>query len=132
MIANEDYKGEWKAKRIENPDYKGPWEHPMIENPEYHDDDTIYAFDDIAFAGFDLWQVKGGTIFDNILITDSVEEANSIAEETWKPLNEAEARFKAEEDAEAELKRKEEEEKREADADAEEDAELDLEDDDDL
>jgi calreticulin len=128
MIANEDYKGEWKAKRIENPDYKGPWEHPMIENPEYYDDDTIYAFDDIAFAGFDLWQVKGGTIFDNILITDSVEEANSIAEETWKPLNEAEARFKAEEDAEAERKRKEEEEKREA----EEDAELDLEDDDDL
>jgi hypothetical protein len=26
--------------------------------------------DDVAYAGFQLWQVRAGTIFDKILITD--------------------------------------------------------------
>jgi len=111
MINNPDYKGEWQAKRIDNEEFKGPWEHPKIENPDYADDDTIYAFDDIAFAGFDLWQVKGGTIFDNVVITTSVEEANRIAEETWKPLNAAEAKMVKEIKDEEERVRKEEEAK---------------------
>ena len=106
IIANPEYKGPFMAKRIENPEYKGEWEHPLIANPDYEDDDTIYAFDDIAFAGFDLWQVKGGTIFDNVVITNSVEEATKIAEETWKPLNAAEEKLKKEADAEAERLRK--------------------------
>lgn len=28
-------------------------------------------------------QVKSGTIFDEIIVTDSIEEANKFAEETW-------------------------------------------------
>jgi len=106
-VVNPDFKGEWKAKRIDNPAYKGNWEHPRIENPDHYDDDEIYVFDDIAFAGFDLWQVKGGTIFDNIVITDSLEEATKIAEETWTPLHEAEQKFADEEQAEKERKRAE-------------------------
>ena len=102
IIDNTEYKGPWSAKRIDNPDYKGPWEHPLIANPDYKEDDSIYAFDNIAFAGFDLWQVKGGTIFDNIFVTDALEEAKEFADTNWKPLVEAEKKA-------AEEKRKTEE-----------------------
>merc|ERR1711937_288263 len=70
MKDNPDYKGDWKAKRISNPEYKGVWEAKKIDNPEYVDDDEVYKFDEFGFIGFDLWQVKGGTIFDNVIITD--------------------------------------------------------------
>ena len=32
------------------------------------------ASQDFGIIGFDLWQVKAGTIFDNVLITDSEAE----------------------------------------------------------
>merc|ERR1712127_362404 len=72
MINNNEYKGEWKPKQIDNPEYKGEWEHPEIDNPDYEADDKLYKFDDFGVVGLDLWQVKSGTIFDNILITDDV------------------------------------------------------------
>jgi len=74
-ISNPEYKGPWRAKRIDNPAYKGPWVHPQIDNPAYHPDSTIYQFPSFGAVGIEVWQVKAGTIFDNILITDSVEEA---------------------------------------------------------
>jgi calreticulin len=81
-IPNPEYKGVWTPKRIKNPDYKGPWVHPEIPNPEYKYDSEIYAYKS-AFIGFDLWQVKAGTIFDNIIVTDSIEEAKEFAKETF-------------------------------------------------
>merc|ERR1711870_140327 len=72
MKDNESYKGEWTVKRISNPAYKGMWEAKKISNPKYVDDDKVYKYDDFGFLGFDLWQVKGGTIFDNIILTDDV------------------------------------------------------------
>merc|ERR1711916_96775 len=78
MIDNPEYKGEWSPKRIENPDYKGPWEHPMIPNPEYKLDEEIYAYDSFGFAGLEVWNVKSGTIFDDILIAYDVEDAKSF------------------------------------------------------
>merc|ERR1712113_1194598 len=72
MKDNPEYKGEWMAKRISNPAYKGFWEAKKIANPEYEDDDLVYKYPDFGFVGFDLWQVKGGTIFDNVIITDDV------------------------------------------------------------
>ncbi|ORZ12634.1 Calreticulin family-domain-containing protein [Absidia repens] len=80
-ITNPDYKGEWSPKRIANPDYKGEWEHPEIDNPEYKLDDSIYHYN-FENIGFDLWQVKSGTIFDNILITDDVDEAKKVRDES--------------------------------------------------
>ncbi|CAD5224064.1 unnamed protein product [Bursaphelenchus okinawaensis] len=112
MIDNPEYKGEWKPKEIKNPNYSGKWIHPEIDNPEYKPDDEIYKFDDISIAAFDLWQVKSGTIFDNLLITDSIEEAQSHAAETFEPLRDAEKKQK-EEFEEEEKKRLEEERKRE-------------------
>merc|ERR1711908_242591 len=93
MKDNPDYKGDWKAKRISNPEYKGVWEAKKIDNPEYVDDDEVYKFDEFGFIGFDLWQVKGGTIFDNIIITDDKAEADAFAGK-WKALSEVERQRK--------------------------------------
>jgi len=112
MIKNPKFKGEWKAKKIENPAYKGPWEHPMIENPDYEYDGSLYAFEDFSFLGFDLWQVKGGSIFDNVLVADNIKEADDLAEK-WKTLNAVELEKKKEKDEEA--KKKSEEAKKKED-----------------
>jgi len=112
MIDNPEYKGEWSAKKIENPAYKGEWVHPLVPNPDYVDDDNLYAFDDNKFVGFEIWQVKAGTIFDNIIVTDDAAEAEKFA-----------ALTKATQEGEKKAHDKEEEERRakEAEAPAEED-----------
>jgi len=97
MIDNPEYKGEWSVKKISNPAYKGVWEAKKIANPEYVDDDELYKYADFGFIGFDLWQVKGGTIFDNVIITDDVAEADAFLNK-WKALSEVEKAKKKEED----------------------------------
>jgi len=118
MIHNPEYKGEWKPKQIDNPAYKGEWIHPMIDNPDWYDDDNIYAYDSHAFVGIEIWQVKAGTIFDHILVTDSVEEAAAWAEKT-KKMQEGEK--KAFDKAEEERKVKEEAERKTREAEHKED-----------
>merc|ERR1712045_194486 len=104
------------------PAYKGFWEARKIANPEYEDDDAIYKFDDFGFIGFDLWQVKGGTIFDNIIVTDDVAEADSLAKK-WKALSEVEAKKKEADAAkEAETKKSEDEAEDDDDEKHEEDS----------
>eukprot|EP01126_Amoeba_proteus_P003070 TRINITY_DN109_c0_g1_i4.p1 TRINITY_DN109_c0_g1~~TRINITY_DN109_c0_g1_i4.p1 ORF type:complete len:392 (-),score=100.22 TRINITY_DN109_c0_g1_i4:238-1338(-) len=76
-IPNPAYKGPWRPKKIENPAYKGEWVHPTIPNPAYKPDPTLYAFDSFKFIGIEIWQVKSGSIFDNFLVTNSVQEAAS-------------------------------------------------------
>merc|ERR1712127_313452 len=98
MKDNAAYKGEFEVKRISNPAYKGFWEAKKIANPEYEDDDKVYSYADFGFIGFDLWQVKGGTFFDNVIITDDVAEADTFAEK-WKALSAVEKTKKEEEDA---------------------------------
>jgi len=99
MKDNPAYLGDWHVKRIPNPAYVGVWEAKMIANPEYEDDDFLYKYADFGFIGFDLWQVKGGTIFDNVIITDDAAEADSFAAK-WTALSEVEkAKMKEEEDA---------------------------------
>merc|ERR1712071_498829 len=98
MKDNADYKGDWYSKRISNPAYKGVWEAKKVANPEYEDDDSVYKYDEFCFIGFDLWQVKGGSIFDNVIITDEKAEADAFAKK-WKELSEAEKAKKKEEDS---------------------------------
>ena len=84
LIDNPEYQGEREAPMIDNPDYQGPWVHPEIDNPDYFYDDAVYhVCNPCQAVGFELWQVKSGTIFDDIIITDSLEEAEEFAEETW-------------------------------------------------
>merc|ERR1719291_860595 len=121
MQDNPAFKGEWYVKRISNPAYKGIWEARKITNPEFEDDDTLYKFDDFGFVGFDLWQVKGGTIFDNVIITDDVAEADAFVKK-WKDLSEVEKEKKKEED---EAKKAEDAKKEESDAEDDDDSEED-------
>merc|ERR1719352_666145 len=99
MKDNPAFKGEWSVKRISNPAYKGVWEAKKIANPEFEDDKNVYKFADFGFIGFDLWQVKGGTIFDNVIVTDDKTEADSFAKK-WKALSAVEKESKDKEDAE--------------------------------
>merc|ERR1712159_558717 len=97
MKDNPAYKGEWSVKRISNPAYKGFWEAKKIANPKFVDDDAVYKYADFGFIGMDLWQVKGGAIFDNIIITDDSAEADGFLKK-WKDLSEVEKAKKKEED----------------------------------
>jgi calreticulin len=105
MIDNPEYKGPWRAAMIEHPGYKGAWEHPMIPNPDFEDDAELYhRCQDCTHIGFELWQVKAGTIFDDILVTDSWDEAKEYAAKSFSakqgPEKEMFDAAKAEEDAE--------------------------------
>merc|ERR1712153_245018 len=96
-MGNPAFKGEWNVKRISNPEYKGSWEAKKIDNPEYEDDNEVYKFADFGFVGFDLWQVKGKTIFDNVIICDDKADADAFAAK-WKALSEHEKAQKTKED----------------------------------
>merc|ERR1711935_1215659 len=118
QIDNADFKGVWKAKRIKNPAYKGVWEAKLIANPKYAADDKLYSYPKFTTVGIDVWQVKSGTIFDNILVTDDVEYAKAHGEKTWK------AGVEGEKAADEEKKKKEEEEKAKKATEGEEKKEL--------
>jgi calreticulin len=131
QIDNPEHKGEWKAKKIPNPEYKGKWVQPEIPNPEYVEDKTIGQYSNIGGVGFEIWQVKAGSIFDDIILTDSADEAKAFLDETWGKQHSAEkdafdaaekertaseeaARKKAEDERKAsESKKKDEEEEEE-------------------
>jgi len=91
MVANPDFKGDWSAKRINNPGYKGVWAPARIPNPKYEEDSELYLMNkkDVGFVGFDLWQVKGGTCFDNLIIASHKDEKELVKEadaavDAWK------------------------------------------------
>lgn len=122
-ISNPDYKGPWKARQIDNPNYQGVWVHPEIENPDYVHDAEIYKFDNIGAVGFDLWQVKSGTVFDNIIVATSLEEAKAFYEQTTARTIEGEkAAKKAHDDLEAKRLEEEEAKRKAAEADEDDDA----------
>merc|ERR1719235_991340 len=119
--------GEWEAPQIDNPEYKGEWAHPQIANPEYFDDEHLHNFckKGCSHVGFELWQVKSGTLFDDIIITDSVEEAKKFADETFYAKRDAEKKMaeKQEKEEEEAAKKKEEDAKKEDDKDDKDDKE---------
>jgi calreticulin len=137
LIENPNYKGEWKPKQIPNPAYKGKWVHPEIPNKDYFEDASVYAFDNLGVVGFELWQVKSGSIFDNIIVTDSVDEAEQFFADTYAKNKDAEkamfdeAEKKKRDSEEAERKRVEEERKKQDAEKDDEDDDIDTEDDDD-
>lgn len=85
LIDNPEFKGNWKANMIDNPAYKGSWEHPMIPNPSFIEDKELHVrCKDCTHIGFELWMVKAGTIFDDIIVTDSLAEAKAYADATYE------------------------------------------------
>merc|ERR1711981_1551031 len=92
--------------------YEGPWVHPEIDNPDFVEDDELYAYESFGVVGIDIWQVKAGSIFDNIFLGDSLEEAQEFMKETYTKNKDAEKEMfdKEEEDEEDEHEDEEEEE----------------------
>merc|ERR1719318_2059873 len=139
----EDKKPEdWdKPEHIPDPDAKKPddwddemdgeWEPPQIDNPDYKPDDSLYKYTDIGAIGFDLWQVKSGTIFDNIIITDDEKTAEQHGDETWGKTKDAEKKMKDAQDEEERKKKEEEEKKKEAEKKDDDDKKEEPEEDDD-
>jgi len=94
----------------------------LIANPEYAEDDSIYAFEH-EWVGFELWQVKSGTLFDHILITDSVEEAENFANGYFKEQQKGEKEMHEKQQEERRQKEEEERKKREEEEKANQPAE---------
>ena len=105
--------------------------HPEIDNPEYNPDDAkdIGKYAESCKIGFDLWQVKAminlpllsywrwpftydqycfqvksGTIFDNMMITDDPAEAKAAGESLWAVTRDAEKKMKDAQDEEERAK----------------------------
>merc|ERR1719230_2419102 len=85
IIDNPEYKGAWFAKRIDNPAYKGVWKPKQVDNDDFVPD--VYFYEDIAAVGFELWTVNAGSIFDNIILTDSLDKAWEHADAHWGKLS---------------------------------------------
>merc|ERR1712196_744301 len=115
--------GTWEAPQIDNPDFKGVWEAKLIANPKYKSDDKLGQYAKFSTVGIDVWQVKSGTIFDNILITDDVEYATAHAEKTWKAQKDGEKAMKEKADEEKRKKDEEERAKKEEEDKAKKDEE---------
>ncbi|KAM0332513.1 hypothetical protein ACHAQA_002796 [Verticillium albo-atrum] len=85
LKRNPDYKGKWTAPYIDNPEYKGIWAPRKIKNPDYFEDKTPSNFEPIGAIGFEIWTMQNDILFDNIYIGHSIEDAEKLAEETFKP-----------------------------------------------
>lgn len=74
----------WRAKKIKNPEYVGPWEAKQIENPEWFEEaEPMRKLDPIGAVTFELWTTTSGITFDDLIITNSVDEAHAAAEH-WR------------------------------------------------
>merc|ERR1719285_40659 len=73
----------------------GPWEHPKIPNPDYKEVNNPAHRLAINFVGFDLWQVKSGTLFGDIILADSEEDLDKFLwdEEKFEAEKEAKKAF---------------------------------------
>ena len=128
MVPNPKHRGEWKPKQIENPKYKGEWKPRQVPNPKYEPDANLHAIPrPITQVGLDVWQVQSGSIFDNIIVADTLEEVNTLLADTWATTRDREdvaiasMEEKEKKDAVAEDDKKEKEEEelnKKIDADA--------------
>merc|ERR1712060_888604 len=69
--------------------YIGEWKPKQIDNPDFEEGVQLAAYDS-AYVGYELWIVNNGTIFDNILVTDSLEYAKEQGEKLWRPTQKGE------------------------------------------
>merc|ERR1712210_366222 len=86
------------------------------------DAEGIAKYEENCKIGFDLWQVKSGTIFDNLIITDDPAAAKKAGEDLWAVTKDAEKKMK---DAQDEEERKKAEAEAGEKADDEDDEDLD-------
>ncbi|KAL9249630.1 Calreticulin-3-like protein [Drosera capensis] len=135
-IKNPNYKGKWKVPWIDNP---GQLHHATIQDlhirlkrlnilnllyffailSEFEDDPDLYVLKPIKYIGIEVWQVKAGSVFDNILICDDPDYAKEVVTDVFanreiekEAFEEAEKARRAKEEKEAERSREEGERRR--------------------
>uniref|UniRef100_A0A0N4ZUU5 Calnexin n=1 Tax=Parastrongyloides trichosuri TaxID=131310 RepID=A0A0N4ZUU5_PARTI len=94
-IPNPLYKGKWKKPRIPNPNYKGKWSPRLIENPNFFVPDPFHDMIPFSAVGIELWTMSKQILFDNLIITNNVEEAKKFADETFGVYKKKEAEYES-------------------------------------
>merc|ERR1712054_187834 len=93
MMKNPNYKGKWVAPRIKNPDYIGEWTPKQIPNPSYFKDETPAFMAPFDALSIEVLTNQGGILFDNIIITTNLDEAQRFSETTFIPKYAAEQKL---------------------------------------
>ena len=62
---------------------QGKWKPKKISNPEYFHDDQPFKMTSIGGLGIELWSMSSNLYFDNLIVTDKVEIADSWAKDTY-------------------------------------------------
>ena len=83
FVDNPKYKGKWFPTLINNPNYKGKWKPKKIPNPDYFHDPHPFKMTAIGGVGIELWSMSQDLYFDNLIITDSVDIADTWAKDTF-------------------------------------------------
>jgi len=90
-VKNPNYKGVWKKPKIKNPLYKGSWYPKKIENPNYYVDlEPAMKLPTMAGVAIEVWTTTAGILFDNFVVSTSIEAAFDFAEATFKLKQDAE------------------------------------------
>lgn len=93
-IPNPDYYGPWVPRRIQNPLYKGKWQARQIDNPHFYEETKPLLYAPVGGLGFELWSMQSGFMFDNVLLTTNVSDAD-VMQKIWKQKFDAESSIKA-------------------------------------
>jgi len=83
MIANPNHRGKWSPRKMPNPAYRGVWSPRMIPNPGFFEDLEPFKMTPISAVGFELWTITPNVLFDDVIITDNVDEARAFAADTF-------------------------------------------------
>uniref|UniRef100_A0A8C2YK98 Calreticulin-3 n=1 Tax=Chinchilla lanigera TaxID=34839 RepID=A0A8C2YK98_CHILA len=90
---NSELDGDWPGPMLQKPPYQDGlkpegidqdiWLHEKMRSTSYLTQYDLSEFENIGAIGLELWQVRSGTIFDNFLLTDDEEYAESFGKATW-------------------------------------------------
>jgi len=90
------FKGKWYAPLIDNPEYIGEWAPRKIANPAFFEDlDPVKSLEKIGGIGIELWTMTEDILFDNVYLGHSLEDAKTLAAETFTIKKELEATAEA-------------------------------------
>ena len=111
-IPNIKYRGKWKPKQIPNPAYKGEWKPTHIRNEKFDPTKPVHIFGEpLRFICIDVFQMRKGGRFDNIVIGDDVAEVAALVDEGWQEVHAQEQEAWEKRVAQQEQMKKEKEER---------------------
>ena len=78
---------------IDNPAYKGVWAPRDIPNPDFFNDEApLTHLGAVGAVAIEIWTMDDGYFFDNVVVSNSEEEATAVREATFAPKKEVEVR----------------------------------------